>query len=204
MIEAYRNNDDIHLSTAAEVFGVDKSEVTREMRRDAKAVNFGIIYGISDFGLAENLGISSHKAREYIAKYFERFSGVKTYLDKSVRDAKDAGGAVTLLGRVRKIPELVSSNYVTRQFGERVAMNMPLQGSAADIIKIAMINVEKALENMKSKLILQVHDELIVDTAPDEAEEVRRILEREMSGAVSLRVPLTVEVGQGKSWFDCK
>ncbi len=204
MVDAYKKGEDIHTSTAAEVFGVDKKDVTRDMRREAKAVNFGIIYGISDFGLGENLGISSHKAREYIAKYFEKFSGVKAYLDKAVKIAKENGYATTLLGRMRKIPELISSNYVTRQFGERVAMNMPLQGSAADIIKIAMINVEKALENMKSKLILQIHDELIVDTAPDEAEEVKKILKENMENAVELSVPLTVEVGQGKSWFDCK
>ena len=204
MVDAYRNNEDIHASTAAEVFGVDKKDVTGDMRREAKAVNFGIIYGISDFGLGENLGLSTHQAREYIAKYFEKFSGVKAYLDKAVKVAKENGCATTLLGRRRKIPELISSNYVTRQFGERVAMNMPLQGSAADIIKIAMINVEKALSGMKSKLILQIHDELIVDTAPDEAEEVKRILKENMENAVELLVPLTVDVGQGKSWFDCK
>ncbi len=204
MVDAYRNNEDIHTSTAAEVFGVDKKDVTRDMRREAKAVNFGIIYGISDFGLGENLGLSTHQAREYIAKYFEKFSGVKAYLDRAVKVAKENGCATTLLGRIRKIPELISSNYVTRQFGERVAMNMPLQGSAADIIKIAMINVEKALAGMKSKLILQIHDELIVDTAPDEQEEVKRILKENMESAAELLVPLTVDVGQGKSWFDCK
>ena len=204
MVEAYRNGDDIHASTAAEVFGVDKSEVTGEMRRRAKAVNFGIIYGISDFGLAESLGISTREAREYIAKYFEKFSGVKAYLEKAVKTAKENGYATTLLNRMRKIPELISSNYMTRQFGERVAMNTPLQGSAADIIKIAMINVEKALEGKKSKLILQIHDELIVDTAPDEAEEVKSILKENMENAIKLSVPLTVEVGQGVSWFDCK
>ncbi len=204
MTQAYLNNEDIHASTAAEVFGVNKNEVTAAMRRDAKAVNFGIIYGISDFGLAKNLNIAPYKAKQYISKYFERFSGIKAYLEKSVALAKEKGYAVTLLNRVRKIPELYSSNYNIRQFGERVAMNMPLQGSAADIIKIAMIGVERALEGMKSKLILQVHDELIIDAAMDEVDEVKRILKDEMENAVTLNVPLTVDIGCGKTWFDCK
>lgn len=203
MVEAYNNNEDIHTTTAAQVFGVNKDDVTSKMRRDAKAVNFGIIYGISDFGLAQNLKISRYKAKEYIEKYFERFPKIHLFMDKAVADAKKAGYAITLLGRKRKIPELYSPNYNVRQFGERVAMNMPLQGSAADIIKIAMINVDKALEGMKSKLILQVHDELIIDADNSELEVVKKLLEQNMSGAIKLNVPLTVEVGFGKSWLDC-
>lgn len=202
MVDAYRNNGDIHLATAAEVFGLPPEEVTSKMRRMAKAVNFGIIYGISDYGLAQNLKIPNHQAKEYINRYFERFSGVKRYLDESVERAKKCGYAETLLGRIRRIPELYSPNYNVRQFGERVAMNMPLQGSAADIIKIAMLQVDRALEGKKSKLILQVHDELIVDAADDEVEEIKQILIDKMTHAVELAVPLTVEVGEGKSWLD--
>ena len=204
MLAAYREGADIHSYTAAQVFGVPLGEVTPAMRRTAKTVNFGIIYGISDFGLAANLKISRGEAKKYIENYFERFRSVREYLDKCVEQAKKNGYVTTLLGRRRKIPELFSSVYFTRQFGERAAMNMPLQGTAADIIKIAMLNVSKALDGMKSRLVLQVHDELIVETAEEEIDEVKAILKDKMENAFTLDVPLVVEISEGKSWFDCK
>ncbi len=204
MTDAFKNGMDIHVSTAAEVFDVPQSEVTDVMRREAKAVNFGIVYGISNFGLSHNINISQKKADEYIKRYFERFPDVKNYLDGLVEEAKSRGYAITLYGRRRTIPELNSAKYAERKFGERVAMNMPLQGNAADIIKIAMVRVDNRLKNMKSKLILQVHDELIVDAAADEVDEVIDILKSEMEGAVALSVPLNVVVAVGKNWMECK
>ena len=204
MQRAYREGADIHAYTAAQVFGVPLAEVTPDMRRTAKTVNFGIIYGISDFGLAGGLKISKTQARQYIENYFERFHGVREYLDSCVGQAKKTGYVTTLLGRRRKIPELFSSEYRIRQFGERAAMNMPLQGTAADIIKIAMLNVSRALEGKKSRLILQVHDELIVETAEEEKEQVKAMLKEKMENAFTLDVPLVAEVSEGKSWFDCK
>ena len=204
MVTAYMNGDDIHTSTAAEVFGVARADVTPEMRRKAKAVNFGIIYGMSDFGLAESIKVPQSEAKLYKERYFARFEGVKRYQEDSVERAKKSGCAITLLGRVRRIPELFSPQYTVRQFGERVAMNMPLQGSAADIIKIAMLNVVRALEGMQSKLILQIHDELIVEAADDEVEQVKAIVKESMEHAVELNVPLTVEVSAAKNWLECK
>lgn len=165
LVEAYRKDEDIHSVTASQVFGVDIKEVTPKMRRAAKAVNFGIIYGISEYGLAKNLKITNSTAKEYIEKYFETYSTVKDFMNKNVEFAKEHGYVSTLTGRKRVIPEIKSSNYNLRQFGERAAMNMPLQGSSADIIKIAMVNVDKALkkEGLKTKIILQVHDELVLE-----------------------------------------
>ena len=204
LVQAYRDGRDIHTLTASQVFGVKESEVTGEMRRSAKAVNFGIIYGISDFGLGKNLKISPKRAGEYIRKYFESYPGVKEYMDANVAFAKANGFVTTLLGRKRVIRELSSSNYNVRAFGERAAMNMPLQGTSADIIKIAMIRVAKRLkkEGLQSKLILQVHDELIVDALKSEEQKVKEILKEEMEGAVQLSVPLTVEVSSGKNWYE--
>lgn len=204
MTDAFKNGMDIHVSTAAEVFDVPQSEVTDVMRREAKAVNFGIVYGISNFGLSHNINISQKKADEYIKRYFERFPDVKNYLDGLVEEAKSRGYAVTLYGRRRTIPELNSAKYAERKFGERVAMNMPLQGSAADIIKIAMIGVAKRLDGMKSRLIMQVHDELIVDTAEDEIDAVKEILKSEMENAATLAVPLDVDISVGNNWMECK
>lgn len=204
MIDAFNNGGDIHASTASEVFGVPIDKVTSQMRRDAKAVNFGIVYGISNYGLSQNIHIPPRKADEYIKKYFERFPAVKTYLDGLIEFAKKHGYAVTEFNRRRSIPELNSAKFTERKFGERVAMNMPLQGTAADIIKLAMINVHKRLKDMKSKLILQVHDELIVDAAPDETEDVIAILRSEMENAVKLSVPLDVDVSVGANWMECK
>ena len=200
---AYERGDDVHTYTAAKVFGVEPEAVTSSQRRAAKAVNFGIIYGISDFGLAQNVKISRSQAKKYIEEYFRHFPSVKGYLDDSVRRAKEVGYAETLMGRRRQVPELFSSQFQVRKFGERVAMNMPLQGSAADIIKRAMIDVHARLEGMRSRLILQIHDELIVEAADDETEIVKNILKESMENAVSLSVPLTVDVGVGKSWIDC-
>lgn len=204
MCGAFVDGQDIHSSTASEVFGVAPEDVTPLMRREAKAVNFGIVYGISNYGLSQNINIPPKKADEYIKRYFERFPAVKAYLDGLIESAKKCGYAVTKFGRRRSIPELNSAKYIERKFGERVAMNMPLQGSAADIIKIAMINVHKALDGMKSRLILQVHDELIVDTHPDELDEVLSIVKTEMENAVSLSVPLNVDASVGKNWMECK
>ncbi len=205
LLMAYRENRDIHTQTASEVFGVDFDSVTSKMRRDAKAVNFGIVYGISDYGLAQNIGCTRKQAKEYIDKYFERYSSVKNYMAQNVDFAKQNGYISTLLGRRRRINELFSSNYMMRQFGERVAMNMPLQGSASDIIKVAMIKVDEELKNrnLESKLILQVHDELIIDAKADEVEQVCEILRTCMMGAVELSIPLEVDVSAGDNWFDC-
>lgn len=203
MIEMYREGADIHARTAAEVFGVSVDEVTPAMRRTAKTVNFGIIYGMSDFGLSKSLGISVYKAREYMRIYFNRFPKVKPYFDKVVEEAKRTGYTTSLLGRRRYIAELGSPNYSVRQFGERAAMNMPLQGSAADVIKLAMVDVSRKLEGMKSRMILQIHDELIVEAADDEVGEVKTRLRDSMENAIKLSVPLTVDVESGKSWLDC-
>ncbi|MGN0814142.1 MAG: DNA polymerase I [Candidatus Coproplasma sp.] len=206
LIDAYNNGMDVHSVTASQVFGVPVSQVTDKMRRDAKAVNFGIIYGISDFGLAKNLKISVKTAREYIENYFKTYSAVKEYMDGNVAFAKEHGYVSTLTGRKRYIREINSSNYNLRQFGERAAMNMPLQGSSADIIKIAMINVERSLKKagLKSKMILQVHDELVIDAPESEAEAAAEILKYEMENAVRLNVPLSVEVHTGKNWYEAK
>lgn len=206
LIEAYSKGIDVHATTAAQVFGVPLEEVTPKMRREAKAVNFGIIYGISEFGLSRNLNIPFSTAKEYIAKYFEKYSAVKEYMNENVAFAREHGYVMTLTGRKRVIPEINSTNYNLRQFGERAAMNMPLQGSSADIIKIAMINVCSSLKkaDLKASLILQVHDELVLEVPESEAQNAEEILKREMENAVQLKVPLTVEVHAGKNWFDAK
>ena len=206
LIEAYNRGDDIHTLTASQVFEVPVQEVSSAMRRSAKAVNFGIIYGISDFGLAKNLDISTKRAAEYIKKYFERYNDVKKYMDDNVAFAKEHGYVTTILGRKRVINEIKSSNFNIRSFGERAAMNMPLQGSSADIIKIAMIRIQERLhdEKLRSKMILQVHDELVIDTLLEEKERVSEILKYEMEHAFALRVPLIAEVHCGKNWYEAK
>lgn len=206
LIEAYRKGIDIHSVTASQVFGVQLGDVTEKMRREAKAVNFGIIYGLSDFGLSKNLNISLETARQYINKYFETYREVKEYMNANVEFAKEHGYIATLTGRKRVIPEIKSPNYNLRQFGERAAMNMPLQGSSADIIKIAMINVYNKLQeaDLKTKLILQVHDELVLDAPEEEADIASEILKTEMENAVKLKVPLTVEVHCGRNWYAAK
>ncbi|MBR6788984.1 MAG: DNA polymerase I [Clostridia bacterium] len=202
LIKAFVDGKDIHTSVAQELFATDKP--TPAERRIAKTVNFGLIYGMSAFGLSERLGISPKQAKEYIEKYFAQYPKVKTYLENIVARAKKTGYAESLLGRRRTIPELISGKANQRSFGERAAMNMPLQSTAADIIKIAMLKVDEALKNKKSKLILQVHDELIIDTHPSELEMVKSILKTEMESAIALKVPLTVEVASGNDWLACK
>ncbi len=204
LIKAYREDADIHRMTAAKVFGVAPDEVTPLMRRNAKAVNFGIVYGISSFGLSQDLSISKKEAAEYIESYFKMFPDIKAFLEKAVSDAKEKGYTVSLFGRRRPMPELQSSNFMTRSFGERVAKNAPIQGTAADIIKIAMIRVDERLrrEGLKSRLILQIHDELLVETAKDEVDIVRNILREEMSGAADLAVPLEIGMEMGDNWYE--
>lgn len=206
LIEAYGDDEDVHAVTASQVFGVALDEVTPKMRRAAKAVNFGIIYGISEFGLSKNIGVDVKTAKQYIEKYFEHYSAVKEYMQSNVEFARKNGYVATLTGRKRYIKEINSSNYNMRQFGERAAMNMPLQGSSADIIKIAMVNLYKALKEngLKTKLILQVHDELVLDAPENEREQAMQILKFEMENAVKLNVPLKVDVHCGKNWYEAK
>lgn len=204
LIAAFKNGQDIHRSTAALVFDTPFDEVTDIQRRNAKAVNFGIVYGISAFGLANDLNIGRKEAQAYIDSYFEKYPKIKAFLDKTVSEAKEKGYTKTMFGRIRPIPELSSSNFMQRQFGERVAMNSPIQGTAADIIKIAMIRVHDRLlkENLKSKLILQVHDELLIETAEDEKEYVIELLEEEMHKAADLKVSMEVGTECGYDWYD--
>ena len=214
LINAYRDAVDIHALTASEVFHVPLSDVTPEMRRNAKAVNFGIVYGISAYGLGEGLSISQKEAKGYINKYFETYPGVKKFLDDQVAHAKENGFVRTFFGRIRPIPELSSSNFMQRSFGERVAMNSPIQGTAADIMKIAMNRVNMALsgltpegerirEPMKSHIVLQVHDELLIETAPEELAEVKAMVKKLMEEAAELSVKLAVDVQSGDNWYDC-
>ena len=206
LIEAFSSGADVHAITASKVFHVPLSEVTPQMRRNAKAVNFGIIYGISAFGLSEDLNISRKDAKEFIEEYFRTFPKVKEYLDKGVEEAKKKGYVTTLFGRRRPLPELSSSNFMQRAFGERVAMNAPIQGTAADIMKIAMIKVRTRLESegLRSRVILQVHDELLIEAPSDEALTAEKILKEEMENAVSFSVPMIVETSTGDSWYNAK
>lgn len=206
LIQAYREEADIHRITASQVFHVPFEEVTALQRRNAKAVNFGIVYGISSFGLSQDLSISRKEAAQYIEDYFHTYPGIKAFLDKSVENAKKDGYVTTLFGRRRPVPELSSSNFMQRSFGERVAMNSPIQGTAADIMKIAMIGVEKRLseEQMKSRLVLQVHDELLVEAWEPELDRVREILREEMEQAANLSVPLEIDMHTGKNWYEAK
>lgn len=206
LISAYRDAQDIHAITASEVFHTPLDEVTPLQRRNAKAVNFGIVYGISAFGLSEDLSISRKEALEYINKYFETYPGVKQFLDEQVKLGKEQGCVTTMYGRKRPIPELKSGNFMQRSFGERVAMNSPIQGTAADIMKLAMVAVDRELRerHMRSRIVLQVHDELLVETYRDEAEEVVRILTDRMKHAADLKVSLEVEAHTGDNWLDAK
>ncbi len=206
LTESYKKGLDIHALTASKIFKTPLEEVTSSMRRSAKAVNFGIIYGISGFGLAKNAGVSNKQAKIFIEEYFATYPKVKEYMDTNVALAKEQGYLRTMMGRIRYFPELTSPQYNTRAFGERAAMNFPLQGSASDIIKVAMLNVSKALKEkgLKAKLILQVHDELIVETPEEEREEVVALLKQNMENAVSLTVPLPVGIAWGKNWYDAK
>ncbi|MBR3516297.1 MAG: DNA polymerase I, partial [Lachnospiraceae bacterium] len=206
LIEAYKGGKDIHRITASKVFGVPFEEVTDLQRRNAKAVNFGIVYGISAFGLSQDLTISKGEAKEYIEQYFATYPGIKIFLEKCKREAKEKGYSVTAFGRRRPIPELKNSNFMQRQFGERVAMNAPIQGTAADIMKIAMVRVFDRLvkEGLRSRLLLQIHDELLIETVKEEETQVLAILKEEMMGAADFPVALEVDAHTGTDWYEAK
>lgn len=206
MIEAFNHDEDIHTQAASKVFNIPVEEVTKELRSKAKAVNFGIVYGISDFGLGEQLNVSRKIAKEYIEQYLEKYKGIKHFMDNIIEIARKQGYVETLFKRKREIPELKSTNYMVRQFGNRVAMNTPIQGTAADIMKLAMIRVYELLkkEKMKSKMILQVHDELLIETVPEEKDRVYQILKDCMENVIHLEVPLKIEISEGKNWCEAK
>ena len=206
MVQAFKDGEDIHRQAASKVFKTPMDEVTKEQRSNAKAVNFGIVYGISDFGLGEQLGISRKIAKQYIEEYLQEYAGIKNFMDDMKEKAKETGYVETLFNRRRYIPELKSNNYMVRQFGERAAMNTPIQGTAADIMKIAMINVYKKLieENLEAKIVLQVHDEMMIEAPLAEAEKVKEIVKTEMESAIKLNVPLIAEVSEAENWYECK
>ena len=206
MVNAFKNDEDIHKQAASKVFKTPIDEVTNEQRSSAKAVNFGIVYGISDFGLGEQLGISRKKAKQYIDEYLEEYSGIKKFMEEITNTAKEQGYVETLFKRRRYIPELKSNNYMVRQFGTRVAMNTPIQGTAADIMKIAMIDVYREIKkrNLEAKIVLQVHDEMMIEAPLKEAEEVKNIVKEQMQKAATLKVPLIAKVSEANNWYDCK
>ena len=206
LIQAYNDGRDIHTETAMSIFHLNREDVTSNLRRTAKAVNFGIVYGISDYGLSQNVGSTVAEAKEYIENYFNKYPKVRSYMDGNISFAKEKGYVSTIWGRRRNIPEIHSSNYNLRQFGERVAMNMPLQGSASDIIKLAMVNVQKKLKeaNFKSQLVLQVHDELVIDAYPGESDSVTHLVQKEMEKVAKLKVKLPVSIGEGKNLYECE
>jgi DNA polymerase-1 len=206
MIDAFLKGQDIHARTASEVFGIPLEQVTPLMRSRAKAVNFGIVYGISDFGLARNIGISRSEAKQYIEQYFARYNGVRRFMDETIEFAKKHGYVTTMFKRRRYLPELASSNRTVRSFGERAAMNTPIQGTAADIIKKAMVDIYSALKEneYRSKLILQVHDELIIEVHRDEVDEIKDLVKDKMEGVVKMDVPLVADIHVGENWYDAK
>jgi DNA polymerase-1 len=204
LTEAFRNGEDIHTRTAAEVFGVPPLMVTPEHRRNAKAVNFGIVYGQTPFGLAVSLGIDRKEAELYIRAYFERYSGVRRWLDQTISEVRRSGVSINIFGRRRPIPDMQSRNPNARNFAERTAVNTPLQGAAADLIKLAMIRIDERLRGMQTHMVLQVHDELLFESPPEEVDEVRALVKSEMESARKLDVPLLVEVGTGENWRDAK
>ena len=206
MVNAFNNGEDIHKQAASKVFGVPIDEVTKELRSRAKAVNFGIVYGISDFGLAEQIGVSRKEAKKDIEQYLEKYSGIKTFMDNIVEEAKEKGYVETIYHRRRYVPELKSKNYMVRKFGERVAMNTPIQGTAADIMKVAMINVFNELKKrgLKSRIILQIHDELLIETEKSELDEVKNLLVNCMENVIKLKVPLKAEMSLGNNWYEAK
>ena len=206
LIEAYNEDRDIHKITASKVFKTPLDEVTPRQRSNAKAVNFGIVYGISDFGLGEQLHISRKKAKQYIDQYLEMYSGIKKFMENIVESAKEKGYVETEFKRRRYIPELKSNNYMVRQFGARAAMNTPIQGTAADIMKIAMLKVFKEIEKrgLKSKIVLQVHDEMMLEVPIGEQQEIQEIMKKCMESAADLKVPLVAEISEANNWYDCK
>lgn len=206
MINAFQEHNDIHQICASQVFGVPLEEVTKEMRSHAKAVNFGIVYGISDFGLAEQLGIRRSEAKQYIDSYLEKYHKIEEFMNQEIEKARENGYVQTMFHRRRYIPEINSNNYMVRKFGDRAAMNAPIQGTAADIMKIAMIKVYQTLkkQNLQSKIVLQIHDELIIEALEEEKEKVSQILKESMESAAKLSVDLEVDLQEGKSWYDTK
>ena len=207
MIKAFQEGADIHTSTAMRVFGIERPEdVTANDRRNAKAVNFGVVYGISDFGLSNNLGISRKEAKAYIDTYFERFPGIKNYMDEVVREARDKGYVETLFKRRRELPDINSRNFNIRGFAERTAINSPIQGSAADILKIAMIQLDKALVAgaYQTKMLLQVHDEIVLEVPKSELAEMKKLVKQTMEEAIQLSVPLIADENEGATWYEAK
>ena len=206
MVQAFKEGQDIHKQAASKVFKTPIDEVTKEQRSNAKAVNFGIVYGISDFGLGEQLGISRKQAKKYIDEYLTEYEGIKNFMENMTEKAKETGYVETLFNRRRYIPELKSNNYMVRQFGARAAMNTPIQGTAADIMKIAMINVHKEIieRKLKAKIVLQVHDEMMIEAPIEEAEEVKEIVKEQMESAITLKVPLIADVSEAENWYECK
>ena len=206
LIQAFKDDMDIHTKTAMEVFHVTADEVTSNMRRHAKAVNFGIVYGISDYGLSQSLGITRKEAAQFIERYLESYPGVKDYMEDIVKDAKMKGFVATLMHRRRYLPEITSRNFNLRSFAERTAMNTPIQGSAADIIKKAMVDMADRLkeEGLKTRMLLQVHDELIFEAPPEEIEKLKEIVPDVMENAIELKVPLKVDYAYGPTWYDAK
>jgi DNA polymerase-1 len=204
LVEAFRRGDDIHTLTASQVFGVPPLMITPEHRRQAKAVNFGIVYGLSAFGLAQQLGIERSDAKRFIDAYFEKYKGVRTFIDRTLEEARRAQKVRTLFGRLRPIPDINSKNVNARGFAERTAVNTPLQGTAADLIKLAMIRIdaEMTARKLRSRMTLQVHDELVFEVAEPEVEVISALVKKQMEGVYSLRVPLVVEIGVGKNWRD--
>ena len=206
MIQAFNNNEDIHKQAASKVFKTPIDEVTKEQRSNAKAVNFGIVYGISDFGLGEQLGISRKVAKQYIEEYLNEYAGIKAFMENIIERTKEQGYVETLFHRRRYVPELQSKNYNVRQFGTRVAMNTPIQGTAADIMKMAMINVRNKIkeQNLEAKVVLQVHDEMMIEAPKKEEEQVKEIMKTEMENVMKLKVPLIAEISEARNWYDCK
>ena len=206
MINAFKRGKDIHKEAASKVLHKPIEEITKQERSNAKAVNFGIVYGISEFGLAEQLGIGMKEAKKYIKQYLEEYSEIKQYMDRVVNQAKEQGYACTMFGRRREIKELASNNYMVRQFGSRVAMNTPIQGTAADIMKIAMINVNKTLKenHINGKIVLQIHDELLLEVSKEDKQQAKEILKQCMENAMKLSVPLEVEISEGEDWYEVK
>jgi DNA polymerase-1 len=206
MLDAFKHDRDIHKQTAAEIFDVPLDQVTKEMRNSAKAINFGLMYGQTSFGLSQALHISQGEAKKYITNYFHKFNSVKSYLDSLKEIAEDTGYAITLFGRKRFLPDIKSTNRQVKAMAERVAINSPIQGTAADIIKLAMINIQRKLKelNLKSKMVLQVHDELIFDVFPEEIDQMKQLVREQMEGAVTLTTVLKVEISSGNNWYDLK
>jgi len=206
LVDSFRKGEDIHTRTACEVFGVAPADVTADMRRNAKAVNFGIVYGQTPFGLAMQLGISRQQAELYILNYFERYRGVKDFIDETIHQVRRSGVSKTMFGRERPIPDMNSRNPNARGFAERTAVNTPLQGAAADLIKLAMVRIDRRLreEGWKTRMLLQVHDELVLESPPDEAERAAAFVKHEMESVRELNVPLVVEAGMGDNWRDAK